>query len=217
MDSTGALLTKSPPTEIAHGTQWCLLILICSHSGEGGLWFQNNGPIPKDQNQICFAILYNNIYQKHCLWQRETLPQCKAALLIDLSSVQAMTSAWIPCPKNDILCFPQGQLPYFYFLFKPPHPKQNALFPKTALPLLLLLLVTPLCSPAHGHMAAYLRMSGFYPQPAWWHHPIVPWHQLHTCCRRHWLISSMKTETIFDTTHQRPLQGLAHSSLKKHL
>lgn len=155
MDSTGALLTKSPRTEIAHGTQWCLLILICSHSGEGGLWFQNNGPIPKDQNQICFAILYNNIYQKHCLWQRETLPQCKAALLIDLSSVQAMTSAWIPCPKNDILCFPQGQLLYFYFLFKPPHPKQNALPSSPA--------------PPFGHTSVFASSwpHGCLPQDVW--------------------------------------------------
>lgn len=50
---------RSWPSVTPTGPQY-----ICPPSGKGGLRFQNDGSIPKDQNQMYFAVLYNNTFQK---------------------------------------------------------------------------------------------------------------------------------------------------------
>lgn len=116
MDSSGMILTEVLKQKLLSYSMISVYYSVhLSSSWEWGLWFQDNVPIPKDQNQIHSAILYNNIFQKHrvkpiSVIREKTSSRPKASILRDLYFVHVMASAWISCPKDAILSFPQGHL-----------------------------------------------------------------------------------------------------------
>lgn len=147
---------------------------ICPLSGIGGLWFQDNIPIPKDQ--IYFAILYNNIFPRHTV-------KTVSVVEINLTPVQSL-SPWRsvfcpcsglclhPCPKDEILCFPQGQLLSHHTPTQTAWSKaewtimwQNRMFFHSW----LLRLVSIEWSPTPGPWLPTSGWTGFSPQPVWWH------------------------------------------------